>query len=164
MACRSSVIQAVKECAVRPGSDPATVRRDPLKRRKKRWKRSLWIQICIAAALLVRAVLEPDPRESFWWDRCYDIKNIFAQKFGKKLPFLTQNKVKLFKILIETLVFEKNANFFAENCQKTQKIVIIKSTPEAFGKKLALESDIWALLTGPSTSVRGVTSAFFGWA
>jgi hypothetical protein len=27
--------------------------------------------------------------------------------------------------VIITLVFEKNANFFAENCQKSQKIVII---------------------------------------
>jgi hypothetical protein len=27
------------------------------------------------------------------------------------------------------LVFEKNANFFAEICQKSQKIVIITSTP-----------------------------------
>jgi hypothetical protein len=27
------------------------------------------------------------------------------------------------------LVFEKNAIFFAENCQKSQKIVIITSTP-----------------------------------
>jgi hypothetical protein len=25
--------------------------------------------------------------------------------------------------------FEKNANFFVENCQKSQKIVIITSTP-----------------------------------
>jgi hypothetical protein len=31
--------------------------------------------------------------------------------------------------MIITLVFEKNANFFAENCQKSQKIVIITSTP-----------------------------------
>jgi hypothetical protein len=30
---------------------------------------------------------------------------------------------------IITLVFEKNANFFAENCLKSQKIVIITSTP-----------------------------------
>jgi hypothetical protein len=29
---------------------------------------------------------------------------------------LTQNKAKLFKNFIITLVFEKNANFFAENC------------------------------------------------
>jgi hypothetical protein len=29
---------------------------------------------------------------------------------------LTQNKDKLCKILIITLVFEKNANFFAKNC------------------------------------------------
>jgi hypothetical protein len=30
--------------------------------------------------------------------------------------------------MIITLVFEKNAKFFAENCQKEQKIVIITST------------------------------------
>jgi hypothetical protein len=33
------------------------------------------------------------------------------------------------------LVFEKNANLFAENCRKSQKIVIITSTPGANGKK-----------------------------
>jgi hypothetical protein len=33
------------------------------------------------------------------------------------------------KIVIITLVFEKNANFFAKNWQKSQKIVIITSTP-----------------------------------
>jgi hypothetical protein len=33
------------------------------------------------------------------------------------------------KILNITLVFEKNANFFAKNCRKSQKIVIITSTP-----------------------------------
>jgi hypothetical protein len=33
-------------------------------------------------------------------------------------------------MLIVTLAFERNANFFAENCQKSQKIVIITSTPE----------------------------------
>jgi hypothetical protein len=31
--------------------------------------------------------------------------------------------------MIITLIFEKNANFFAENSQKSQKIVIITSTP-----------------------------------
>jgi hypothetical protein len=45
------------------------------------------------------------------------------------MAFLTPNKAKLCKILIITLVFEKNANFFAKNCQKLQKIVIITSTP-----------------------------------
>jgi hypothetical protein len=62
-------------------------------------------------------------------DRCYDFVNIFAEKFSKKLAFLTQNKAKICKILIITLVFEKNANFFAENSQKSQKIVIITSIP-----------------------------------
>jgi hypothetical protein len=32
------------------------------------------------------------------------------------------------------LVFEKNANFVAENCRKSQKIVIITSTPEHWKK------------------------------
>jgi hypothetical protein len=35
------------------------------------------------------------------------------------------------------LVFEKNANFFAENCRKSQKIVILTSTPDEFVKKIA---------------------------
>jgi hypothetical protein len=33
------------------------------------------------------------------------------------------------KIVIITLVFEKNTKFFAENWQKSQKFVIITSTP-----------------------------------
>jgi hypothetical protein len=45
----------------------------------------------------------------------------FLQKIGKKLAFFTQNKVKLFKNLILTLVFEKNANFSPLNCRKSQK-------------------------------------------
>jgi hypothetical protein len=58
------------------------------------------------------------------------IFKIFLPKnSAKKLAFLTQNKAKLCKILIITLVFEKNANFFAKNCQKSQKIMIITSTP-----------------------------------
>jgi hypothetical protein len=62
------------------------------------------------------------------------IFKIFSPKnSAKKLAFLTQNKGKLCKILIITLVFEKNANFFAENCQKSQKIVIITSTPGFVG-------------------------------
>jgi hypothetical protein len=42
---------------------------------------------------------------------------------------LAQNKAKIFKKVIITLVFVKNANFFAENCRKSLKIVIITSTP-----------------------------------
>jgi hypothetical protein len=58
------------------------------------------------------------------------ILKIFSPKISaKKLAFLTRNKAKICEIFIITLVFEKNANFFAENCQKSQKIVIITSTP-----------------------------------
>jgi hypothetical protein len=54
----------------------------------------------------------------------------FSPKISaKKMAFLTQNKAKLCKILITTLVFEKDAIFFAENCRKSQKIVSMTSTP-----------------------------------
>jgi hypothetical protein len=47
------------------------------------------------------------------------IFQIFSPKISaKKLAFLTRDKAKLCKILIITLIFEKNANFFAENCRK----------------------------------------------
>jgi hypothetical protein len=46
------------------------------------------------------------------------------------MAFFDQNKARLCKNLIITLVFEKNANLFAKNWQKSQKIVIITSTPD----------------------------------
>jgi hypothetical protein len=58
------------------------------------------------------------------------ILKIFLPKKLRKMAFLTQNKAKLCKILIITLVFEKNANLFAKNWQKSQKIVTITSTPD----------------------------------
>jgi hypothetical protein len=42
-------------------------------------------------------------------------KKIWRKKFGEKMDFMTQNKVKICKNLIITLAFEKNA-IFAENC------------------------------------------------
>jgi hypothetical protein len=63
------------------------------------------------------------------WDRCYDFKIFSPKNSAKNLAFFTKNKAELCKILIITLVFEKNAIFFAENWQKSQKIVIITSTP-----------------------------------
>jgi hypothetical protein len=61
---------------------------------------------------------------------------IFSPKISaKKLAFLTQNKAKLCKILIITLVFDKNANFFAENWRKSQKIAIVTSIPGHSGRR-----------------------------
>jgi hypothetical protein len=59
-------------------------------------------------------------------------------------------------MLIITLVFEKNANFFAENCRKSQKIVIITSTPgHSFGRVLPLreQSFVSSFLRGWLASV-----------
>jgi hypothetical protein len=54
----------------------------------------------------------------------------FRRKFQRKnWRFLTQNKAKSMQNFDHTLVFEKNAIFFAENCRKSQKIVIVTSTP-----------------------------------
>jgi hypothetical protein len=55
----------------------------------------------------------------------------FRRKILRKMAFFAQNKAKLCKNLIITLVYEKNAIFFAEKWQKSQKIVIITSTPGA---------------------------------
>jgi hypothetical protein len=64
------------------------------------------------------------------------ILKIFSQKkIAKKLTFLTQNKAKLSKFFITTLDFDKNANLFAENWQKSQKIAIITSTPGSRRRK-----------------------------
>jgi hypothetical protein len=47
--------------------------------------------------------------------RSFFRRPLFPKISAKKLAFLTQNIAKLCKILIITLVFEKNANFFAVN-------------------------------------------------
>jgi hypothetical protein len=58
------------------------------------------------------------------------IFKIFLPKnLAKILAFLLKLLLVFAKHLIITLVFEKNANFFAEDWQKSQKIVIITSTP-----------------------------------
>jgi hypothetical protein len=60
------------------------------------------------------------------------LKIFLLKNSAKKLAFLTQNKAKLCKNLIVTLVFEKNANIFAKHWRKSQKIVIITSVPDEF--------------------------------
>jgi hypothetical protein len=54
---------------------------------------------------------------------------IFAKNFGKNIGVFCSNYCYFCKNIIIILAFEKNANFFAENWQKSQKIVIITSTP-----------------------------------
>jgi hypothetical protein len=52
----------------------------------------------------------------------------------KKLTVFAETTASFCKNLIRTLDFEKNANFFAENWQKSQKFVTITSTPDEFVK------------------------------
>jgi hypothetical protein len=65
-------------------------------------------------------------------DLFYNFQNIFAQKKLRKNWRLLFKIVLLKKIGIMTFVcfLRKNANFFAENRQKSQKIVLITSTPD----------------------------------
>jgi hypothetical protein len=46
--------------------------------------------------------------------------------------------------MIITLVFEKNANYFAENWEKSQKIMIITSTPDWADFRLLVDCLLWA--------------------
>jgi hypothetical protein len=52
------------------------------------------------------------------WDRCYDFKNIFAEKNCEKMAFLTHNKAKLCKIFDHNVGFWENAIFLAEKLSK----------------------------------------------
>jgi hypothetical protein len=63
---------------------------------------------------------------------------------AKKMAFLTENKAKLCKILILTLVFEKNAIFSPKNWRKSQKIEIITSTPRRIWTHLAFQACLLA--------------------
>jgi hypothetical protein len=59
------------------------------------------------------------------------ISKIFSPKnFAKISALFAQTTASFYKNLIITFVFEKNAIFFADNWQKSQKIVIITSTPD----------------------------------
>jgi hypothetical protein len=50
------------------------------------------------------------------------------KNLAKISAFFAQTTANFCKILIITVVFEKNANVFAEKWQKSQKIMIIPST------------------------------------
>jgi hypothetical protein len=50
------------------------------------------------------------------------LKIFLPKNSAKKLAFLTQNKAKLCKILIVTLVFEKNANFLPKIVKNRTKL------------------------------------------
>jgi hypothetical protein len=51
------------------------------------------------------------------------LKNIFAEKIGDKLAFLTVSKAKLCKNLIITLVFEKIAIFSPKIVENRRKLI-----------------------------------------
>jgi hypothetical protein len=61
-------------------------------------------------------------------DRRYDYLKIFAEKFVEKIGVFDSKQSKIMQNFDHN-IFEKNANFFAENCRKAQKIMIITSTP-----------------------------------
>jgi hypothetical protein len=54
-------------------------------------------------------------------DQCYDFKNIFAEKFSKKLAFMLKLLLVFAQIVIITLVFEKNANFLPKFVKNRRK-------------------------------------------
>jgi hypothetical protein len=83
----------------------------------------------LGSILTLAARCRTTRRDTNFHRSCYDFLNIFADKFSEKIAFLTQNKAKFCKKIIITLIFKTNANFFAENWENSQKIVIITSAP-----------------------------------
>jgi hypothetical protein len=82
---------------------------------------------CSYHFLLPCRVLKRGPNLSL--DRCYDFKNILAEKFGENICIFCLNCCYFLQKFDHNIGFWENANFFAENLQKSQKIVIIASTP-----------------------------------
>jgi hypothetical protein len=85
--------------------------------------------LVLQARIHIWHICKPLRHRQFWnamfqiyatsWDRCYDFLNILDEKFSENIGvFLLKLLLVFAKKLIITLVFEKNANFFAENCQK----------------------------------------------
>jgi hypothetical protein len=70
---------------------------------------------------MVKKFAKPAPSASakVIWDRCYDFKNIFAEKFCKNIAVFAQTTASFCKNVIITLIFEKYANYF---CRKLAKI------------------------------------------
>jgi hypothetical protein len=63
------------------------------------------------------------------WDRCYYFLNIFAEKFSEKIGVFCSSYCQFCKNCDHNIGFWEKRQFFAENCQKSQKIVNITSTP-----------------------------------
>jgi hypothetical protein len=70
------------------------------------WATSVILKTALSKKIAPKAKTHPI------WDRCYDFKNIFAEKFSNKLA------VSLFKKCIITLVFEKKRQYFPRKMAK----------------------------------------------
>jgi Na+-translocating ferredoxin:NAD+ oxidoreductase RnfG subunit len=91
------------------------------------------------------------------------IFKIFSPKnLAKILAFFAQSAATFCKNLIIKLFFEKNANFFDQNWQKSQKILIITSTP-GLGLKIVESTINWMVLKYNS-SVIALTGRFYPYA
>jgi hypothetical protein len=69
-------------------------------------------------------------------DRCYDFENIFAEKFSDKICVFYSKQSKIMQKFDHNIGFWEKRQFFAENCQKSPKILIITSTPGIFLSEL----------------------------
>jgi hypothetical protein len=76
------------------------------------------------------------------------IFKIFSPKnSAKKLAFLTENKAKLCKLFIITLVFEKNANFFRRKLSKIAENCDHNIDPWSHWRQATAGGVLWSLLT-----------------
>jgi hypothetical protein len=87
------------------------------------------------------------PNSETVWDRCYDFRNIYAEKMENILGVLTQIAavyLPMSKKIIAAFVFEKIANFMSVNCSKSTKIMTTTLTPG--------RTDPWSRVNGKKGS------------
>jgi hypothetical protein len=75
--------------------------------RKQRYK--TFLKFCFVAT--IKPIKNWIANSDSTWDRCYDFLNIFAKKIQRKNWRFCLKEAKICKIVIITLVFEKNAIF-----------------------------------------------------
>jgi hypothetical protein len=73
-------------------------------------------------------------------DRCYDFLNIFAEKFSEKIGVFDTKQRWIMLNLDHNIGFREKCNFFCENWQKSQKIVIITLTPVYVSNSMYLQA------------------------
>jgi hypothetical protein len=88
---------------------------------------------CVCRCIVFQTI-----RQIHTWDRCYDYLNIFAEKFGKKIGVFGSKQSQIIQNFDHNIGFLEKRQFFRRKFAKSQKLVIITSTPGDQGDRMIL--------------------------